>query len=203
MQDAVHDSSTQARIAPRVLAVVRSAVAWALLAAALWFVWPSSLGGCTTLTVVSGHSMEPTYYTGDLVVARCGTPAVGDVVVYRPAEIGGSARIIHRIIGGDGATGWRLKGDNNSFVDPFSPRSSDVVGVAVLHLPKVGRISVLLFNPWLWAAVILAAMVLLIWPSSASDDEDENADEDEDENADEAAEPVSPDADQELVDADR
>lgn len=173
LQESVREMSTSAPPARRVLVVVRGILGWALLLAGLWFVWPSTLGGCTTLTVVSGHSMEPTYFTGDLVVARCGTPAVGDVVVYRPTEVSGTARIIHRIVGGSGTTGWQMKGDNNSFDDPFRPTNADVVGVAVLHLPQVGRISVLLLNPWLWAGVILVALVLLIWPSG--DDEDSAA----------------------------
>ena len=53
-----------------------------------YFLWPTSLGGCTTLTIVSGHSMEPTYYTGDLVVSRCGDYQVGDIVVYNPPNMG-------------------------------------------------------------------------------------------------------------------
>ncbi len=151
--------------AHRVLVVLRSVVGWLLVAGALWFVWPSSLGGCTTLTVVSGHSMEPTYFTGDLVVARCGTPRVGDVVVYHPPGMG-KARVIHRLIGGDGTSGWTVKGDNNTFVDPFSPTDSNVVGIAVLHIPEVGRASAVLLSPLLWLAVLLAAAVVLIWPSA-------------------------------------
>lgn len=180
----MQDASTVTRPTSRVLTLLRGALGWALLAAGLWFVWPSTLGGCTTLTVVSGHSMEPTYYTGDLVVSRCGTPHVGDVVVYKPSELGGSARIIHRIIGGDGTSGWEMKGDNNSFVDPFVPTNADVVGVALVHLPKVGRVSVLVLNPWVWVAVILAAAVLLIWPAP---EEDEQADADGSEVGDRAA----------------
>ncbi len=164
MRDAT-DGSTGAPTASRVPSVVRAVLGWALLVVGLWFVWPSSLGGCTTLTVVSGHSMEPTYYTGDLVVARCGTPHVGEVVVYHPPGMG-KARVIHRLIGGDGTSGWQVKGDNNRFADPFTPTDANVVGIAVLHLPKVGRISAVLLSPVFWLAVLLAAAVLLIWPPS-------------------------------------
>lgn len=193
MQEAAHRTSAPASSAPRVLRVVRGVLGWVLLAAGLWLVWPSSLGGCTTLTVVSGHSMEPTYYTGDLVVARCGTPKVGDVAVYRPAAVDRSARIIHRVVGGDGASGWQLKGDNNTYADPFSPTNADVVGVAVLHIPKLGRLSVLLLNPWLWAFAVLAAMVLLIWPSAEDEphDDDTRADAAPSGVADEVAEVVT------------
>ncbi len=104
-----------------------------------WFLWPSSLGGCTTLTIVSGHSMEPTFYTGDLVLSRCGEYGVGDVVVYSPPDVG-DARIIHRIIDGDAESGWVIQGDNNDFVDPWQPTDERILGKSVLHLPKVGLV---------------------------------------------------------------
>lgn len=168
MPESTFETSSPAPRARRLLLVVRSALGWLLLAAGLWLVWPSTLGGCTTLTVVSGHSMEPTYYTGDLVVARCGTPAVGDVAVYRPSSVSTSARIIHRVVGGDATAGFQMKGDNNTFLDPFTPRRADVVGVAVLHIPQVGRVSTLVFNPWVWVGVLLTAAVLVIWPSDGT-----------------------------------
>ena len=181
--------------AHRVLLVLRSALGWLLVVAALWFVWPSSLGGCTTLTVVSGHSMEPTYFTGDLVVARCGAPRVGDIVVYHPPGMG-KARVIHRLVGGDGASGWTVKGDNNTFVDPFVPTDADVIGIAVLHIPKVGRVSAVLLSPLLWLAVLLAAAVVLIWPpdpeTAATDEEADDVPAAPGEPGPEPGEPVSP-----------
>lgn len=152
----------------------------ALVGAALiaaWFVWPTSLGGCTTLTIVSGHSMEPTYYTGDLVVARCGDPVVGDVIVYQPEDVGG-ARVIHRIIGGDTVSGWQMKGDNNSFLDPWTPSGNDVLGVGGLHVSGVGRVAMLVLSPILWVSLVILAAGLLMWPAAgprhrAGDDSDE------------------------------
>lgn len=136
-----------------------------------WLLWPTSLGGCTTLTIVSGHSMEPTYYTGDLVIARCGRPAVGDVIVYQPKGMGG-ARIIHRVIGGDAATGWTMKGDNNNFVDPFTPTGDQVLGVARVHVPKVGLVGSALTSPWIWASLMVLALALLVWPTKTVADDD-------------------------------
>jgi signal peptidase len=129
-----------------------------------FFLWPTTLGGCTTLTIVNGHSMEPTYYTGDLVVSRCGSYHVGDIVVYNPPNVG-SARVIHRINGGDGETGWVMKGDNNSFLDPWQPTNDRVLGKAVLHLPKVGLIGSVLVSPVTWISLLLVAAALVIWPS--------------------------------------
>ncbi len=129
-----------------------------------YFLWPTSLGGCTTLTIVSGHSMEPTYYTGDLVVSRCGGYAVGDVVVYNPPNVG-SARVIHRIVGGDATAGWVVKGDNNDYTDPWQPTDSRVFGKAVLHLPKVGLLGSVLVSPMTWISLFLIAGAILVWPS--------------------------------------
>src|ERR1700694_3500365 len=75
---------------------VRITLGSVLLVILAFFVWPSSLGGCTTMTVVSGHSMQPTYQTGDLIVARCGTPKVGDIVIYQPPGLDARALVIHR-----------------------------------------------------------------------------------------------------------
>src|SRR5690554_4391391 len=110
----------------------RSLAGWAaVLAAALvvgWF-WPTSLGGCTTVVVVSGGSMEPTYAPGDLLLARCGDVAVGDVVVYEPPTVPG-ARVVHRVVGGD-ASGWELQGDANDWLDPWQPGQEHVLGRVV------------------------------------------------------------------------
>jgi signal peptidase len=156
----------------RLVGIVASVVLYTLAGVAAFLLWPTSLGGCTTLTIVSGHSMEPTYYTGDLVVARCATASVGDVVVYQPKDLGG-ARIIHRITGGDATSGWVMKGDNNAAADPFNPAGSEVLGVAKVYLPKVGLIARGLTSPFVWGSFILIAIGLFIWPRR--DDEDEAA----------------------------
>lgn len=153
---------------------LRSAAGWVLTAGVVgvlvWFGWPSTLGGCTTLTIVSGRSMEPTYYTGDLVVSRCGTPGVGDVVVYTPP--GFDARIIHRVVEGDAAEGWLIQGDNNDFLDPWRPRQDDLLGVARVHLPGVGRVAMLLLDPWAWASLVVVAGGVLLWPSRRGPEDD-------------------------------
>lgn len=163
-----------AHLARRLLGVLPTV---ALILGALtvaWFIWPTSLGGCTTLTIVAGESMEPTYFTGDLVVARCGDPAVGDVIVYQPADVGGN-RVIHRIVGGDAASGWVTQGDNNPAVDPWTPSGEEVLGVAGLHLPGVGRLALLLLSPVLWVSLVVLAGGLLLWPAAKSETEDSEA----------------------------
>lgn len=151
---------------------LRSTAGWAVTALVIgvlvWFGWPTNLGGCTTLTIVSGHSMEPTYYTGDLVVSRCGEPAVGDIVVYTPAGMD-RGRIIHRVVDGDAASGWVMQGDNNAFLDPWRPTRHDVLGIARLHVPGLGRVAAILLDPWSWASLLVVAAGALLWPDRRRD----------------------------------
>lgn len=148
---------------------VGDAVFVVLVVALGWLLWPSTFGGCTTLTIVSGHSMEPTYYTGDLVVSRCGPVEVGDVVVYSPPDVGG-ARVIHRIVGGD-ADGWVVQGDNNDFLDPWNPTADTILGSAVLHVPNVGSFASILLSPMTWVSLLLVALALVVWPASQDADD--------------------------------
>lgn len=181
-----HTDSTSAPDAPparRVLRRVSTVLVWALTAVAAILLWPTSLGGCTTLTIVSGHSMEPTFHTGDLVASRCGEPTVGDIVVYQPHELGG-ARIIHRVIGGD-PSGWQIQGDNNDWVDPFSPTDDEILGVARLHVPQVGLVVQAVTSPWIWASLIVLALAILVWPRDEDEDEDgDDADDEADDRSD-------------------
>lgn len=172
------DVSTGVSRTHRYWRVLGQIVAWALVAAVAWLIWPSALGGGTSFVIVSGQSMEPTYESGDLVIARDLTAYVGDVIVYAPQDLGG-AQVVHRIIGGDAESGWQVQGDNNDFVDPFFPSGDEVRGVVLLHIPNAGSVTMWLLNPLLWGAFILAAVVIFVWPSSRDDnDDDESADDD-------------------------
>lgn len=159
----------------------RTLIGIALLVLIAYFAWPSNLGGLTTLDVVSGHSMEPKFHTGDLVVARAGiTPKVGDVVVYQPPGLKTRALIVHRIIGVRSDDTWVMKGDNNNFIDPFQPTDKDVLGVVVIHIPGVGAI---LRSPLVWGSMlIIAASLLLLTGASRrnQDDDDPDAKDDDD-----------------------
>lgn len=154
---------------------VSGGVLFTLIAAmVVYFTWPSSFGGCTTITIVTGHSMEPTYYTDDIVVSRCGTPGVGDAAVYATEGTGG-AQIVHRVIGGNGTSGWEFQGDNNDWVDEFRPTDDEVLGVVVLHLPKVGKVAKAASNPWVWAGLFTIAAALVMWPGPSRGKEDEES----------------------------
>jgi signal peptidase I len=118
---------------------VGTAASALLLLGLAFLLWPLSLGGRTGFTVVSGHSMEPTFHTGDVVVTRSDlAPEVGDVVVYTVprGRTGEGAHVIHRIVGGGPTSGYVTQGDNNPAIDPWHPQAGDVVGRVVVVIPQ-------------------------------------------------------------------
>jgi signal peptidase I len=156
------DSDARTRVR-RYLSFFGNLALWIVVAFCTWLLWPSSLGGSTSFILVNGHSMEPSYLPGDLVVARTGVPSVGDVVVYRPEGVGDS-KVVHQIVGGDGVTGWTMKGLNNDWVDPWTPTNDQVLGVVQLRVPSLGGLGRVLLSPLIWAALLVTSIGLLLWP---------------------------------------
>ena len=110
----------------------------ALVATLLWFGLPQTLGGRAGWVMVSGTSMLPRLHTGDLVlVERRSSYHVGEVVAYRvpKGQAGAGHAVIHRIIGGNGKTGWRMQGDNRTAPDLWYPTNQDVIGSKALRIP--------------------------------------------------------------------
>jgi signal peptidase len=109
--------------------------------------------------------MDGTYRTGDLILTRThDTYEKGDIVAFKVNDQGG--QVIHRIIGGDGVTGYTTQGDNNPDPDPWHPTDADVIGAEwhrfadkawVLHLPR---------QPW-FAGLTAGLLTLLVlgWDS--------------------------------------
>ena len=91
----------------------------AAAAAAWWFLAPPALGGSTSLAIVDGSSMFPTFERNDLVVLRPSSAyRVGDVVAYHSTLV--HRVVLHRIVAvRDGR--YTFKGDNNNFLDPEQP----------------------------------------------------------------------------------
>ena len=116
-------------------------IALAVLVCLFWFQYlrPQSLGGEAGYVLVSGQSMEPRYHTGDLVlVERHATYHAGQVVAYRvpKGDALAGAQVIHRIVGGDAAHGFIVRGDNRTAPDVWRPKPTDIVGAKVLRLPN-------------------------------------------------------------------
>lgn len=133
-----------------------------LAVCAAWFVLfrPVPLGGPAGYIIVTGHSMEPTFYTGDLAITqRQASYAIGDVVAFETE--GGVA--IHRIVGGDVLGGYRVKGDNNQLPDAWSPTPSSIIGRAWIWLPQVGSVLAFVGQPASLAGLAAAIAFFLVF----------------------------------------
>lgn len=155
----------------RLLRLVPGLLLTALAAATFVLVLPVLRGEPSRIVVVSGHSMDPTFHTGDLVLAW---PAddyrVGDVAPYRVpnGQPGEGGLVIHRIVGGNGVDGYVMQGDGNPAPDVWMPRAGDVIGRKVLLIPRVGELMAWLRQPVVPAA-LAAGLVTATAVSSALD----------------------------------
>jgi signal peptidase I len=150
---------------PQVRRLLKFGAAAAVLA--IWAVTlrPQALGGGAMYIVVRGSSMQPTYQTGDLVIVESASAYVaGDIVAYRvpSGEIGEGHVIVHRIVSGDPAAGFVVRGDNNNAPDPWSPRISDIAGRAWLVLPGLGSLIAFVHQPVVAGGLAAGVMVSLI-----------------------------------------
>lgn len=164
-------ASAQARPASSRLApVLRSLVTAAVSVGVVALMLPPQFGGRITFTIVSGHSMDPTYHTYDLAVTlRSGEPKVGDVIVYRvpEGEPGAGGQVIHRVVGGDPRTGYVTQGDNREGPDVWRPTNKDVVGRVVGIVPQAGRLIVTILNLKNLGLVALGLFTWALWPRRA------------------------------------
>ena len=139
---------------------------WVVSALALFMLWPTQLGGDTSVLVVQGNSMYPTLSNGDLVVARRQDHYhSGQIVVFDVRLPGSSthARVMHRIlaIAADGAV--TTQGDNRTTSDEFGTTTDDIIGEAVASIPRGGRVLWLLSRWWTLGAVSGLITVMAFW----------------------------------------
>lgn len=119
----------------------------------VWFftLRPTFLGGPMGYIIVSGHSMEPTFWTGDLVLTRKqASYKPGDIVAFH-ADRG---NVIHRIIDGDPVNGFNTQGDNNSFVDGWHPTPLQIIGKKWVEFDGAGKKLQSLRKPRLFATFV-------------------------------------------------
>jgi signal peptidase I len=141
------------------LAVLALLAAWALT------LRPTSLGGRAVYITVTGTSMQPTLRSGDLVVLRKQTSYhTGEIVAYRVpgGQPGAGSRVIHRIVGGSGATGYVTRGDNRTSDDFWQPVDGDVLGAFWFRAPGVGRYIPVLRTPVILATLAAAVVVWVV-----------------------------------------
>jgi signal peptidase len=148
----------------------------AFVAALGWYCLPQHLGGRADWVMVSGTSMLPRLHTGDLVlVEHQSSYRVGEVVAYRvpKGEIGAGYVVIHRIIGGNGTTGWKLQGDNRTAPDLWHPTDHDVIGSKLLRIPDAWFVIRLLHMPLLLGLFAgFAAFFMIVLGGRDEDDAD-------------------------------
>ena len=106
----------------------------------IWlYLLPVQFGGRAVYLIISGRSMEPTFYEGALVfLHQTDNYKIGDIAAYYEPFTGGI--IIHRIIAKRGER-FILLGDNKPRIDPLQPTLSEMVGKYWFHLPALGKIA--------------------------------------------------------------
>ena len=124
-----------------------------------WLVFaPVQLGGRTSYVIVTGNSMEPRLYAGDLVLVReASTYHIGEIVTYRHPDIG---KVIHRITGRDDER-YLFRGDHNDFTDPYHPEQADLQGRLWFSIPAVGGWLSHLRSPFFVAGLAIAAFAVV------------------------------------------
>ncbi|MFZ1362837.1 MAG: signal peptidase I [Candidatus Nanopelagicales bacterium] len=157
-------------------------VFWSLIIlVAVVFVWPPTWGGPITVTVVQGQSMEPLYYTGDVVIAvrnYSNEYAVGDIIVYKATYGDVEGMVIHRIIKQLPNGNYLTQGDNKEMPDPWEIIPSNIFGKAVLDFPGVAKWLGLVRTPIFIGIIAGGIVIWVLWPRSTEDDEEEDHEDD-------------------------
>ncbi len=138
----------------------------AFMLGAITLAWPQSLGGAFRTVVVSGKSMEPTFHTGDVLVAqRSASYQPGDIVVYS-AHIDGVAigRVVHRVVDVQADGTYVTKGDNQEFRDPWFIPAEWIDGRVRARVPQAYAVIYVARNPIFLAAMAGLLITLALWP---------------------------------------
>ncbi|HEX9924078.1 MAG TPA: signal peptidase I, partial [Anaerolineae bacterium] len=133
-----------------------------LLMSITWLLFtPVQFGGQAAYVIISGNSMEPVFYRGDLVILYSAKDyQIGDIATYRHPEIG---PVIHRIIEKEDER-FIFQGDNNGWIDSYRPQQEEIIGKLWLHLPTAGKTLETFRAPWVLS--LIAALTVLIFIAS-------------------------------------
>lgn len=144
-------------------ATVWKRAAMIVVAVALWMLLaPTSAGGSLDYVTVQGTSMQPTFYTNDLVlVSKRSSYHLGDIIAYHAPNLGGAV-VIHRVIGFDGDR-FITKGDNNNFIDVYHPADSDIVGAKAMKIGAGAKIVSRLHQRTTFAVLLAATAFTFFW----------------------------------------
>jgi signal peptidase len=146
----------------------------ALIVALAIFLWPTRLGGSSSLVIVQGDSMSPTYRSGDLLTTRTEPHyEPGDVVVYRipRGQAGGGDLVVHRLVAVEADGTLVTRGDNRAFPDNFGATTHDIVG-SVRHRIPGGGLGLLAVSRWWTLAIVAGAIATVsLWPAAVGSDD--------------------------------
>ena len=177
--DIVDGEVERAPLWRRILSILFTLV----IVAGTLYLWPAPLGGQTRAVVVSGHSMEPTYDLGDLVIVReRPTSEIGDTVVFEvpDGETGEGLLVIHRVVEVDDEGFCITQGDNRTTPDRWQLTEENIVGQPLAHLPHGGKLFQFLQQIWVIILLIGIVVVMVLWPSGDDDEHDGEHDDEED-----------------------
>ena len=119
---------------------------------------PIQSGGNTAYVILTGNSMSPQFWKGDLVILREKEDyQTDDIVAYQHPSIG---YIFHRIIAINPDGSFLLQGDNNNWTDSYTPSKTEIVGKLWLHIPKAGDMLKSLRTPLGFATLVLVFLLL-------------------------------------------
>lgn len=140
-------------------------IASGLLALLALVMWPHRFGGSTSLVVVQGGSMEPTYHSGDLLFVRATDDLeIGDIAVYTlPDGPGAGRHIVHRIVGRTPDGRFEFRGDAKPLLDDVRPRESEIVGRPIANLGPL-PLRLLVAIPYVALLAIVLSVGWLLWP---------------------------------------
>jgi len=134
-----------------IFTIILVVIAWIIFA-------PIEVGGQVKYVIIDGTSMLPNLVSGDLVIVHTAPYyEVGDVVAYNYPGLG---TVIHRIMGKNGDH-FVMKGDNNTWIDGYSPTSSEIYGKLWVHIPGAGKIILTLKKPIVFASLIGVGVYLI------------------------------------------
>ena len=154
----------------RLGSVVLDVVMIATFLVLAWALWPSNIGGWTSYVIVHGHSMDPTFTTGDLAVMRHESNYhVGQIVAYeipKPSPIAGHL-VIHRIVGTKSRGRFVMKGDNRTTEDAWFPTRGDILGRLSVHVEVPGGERFWVLLPWGFCLLIGFAVMWILWPRAS------------------------------------
>lgn len=152
--------------------IARFVISGLLLVAVVILIWPAAWGGIFSFAIVSGTSMQPTYHTGDVVLAmKRGAYEPGDVIVYTVDQDGQTGRVVHRIVEQLPNGNYITNGDNKPATDPWEVKPDWINGEVVQVLPQAAQVLLIIRSPVFLAIICGLLVTAALWPRAKKDDE--------------------------------